>query len=109
MWIFHEKLCFRKKYEFNKSRALFLVYISISLFNKKMPGWYSEWRVSWLQEDACGKKGQYTLYIFTNVVHFLIFAQKSWFKATNLFRFMCIFQSGFAANGCFECSKLAIM
>ena len=108
MWIFHEKLCFRYKYDFNKFRVLFLVYISISLFNKKMPGWYSEWRVSWSQDNACGKNGQHTLHIFINIVHFLIFADKSWFKAANLSRFMCIFKSGFAANRCFESSKLTI-
>ena len=48
------------------------------------------------------------LYIFINIVHFLIFVDKSWFKVTYLFIFslMCIFKSGLAANECYESSKL---
>ena len=43
-----------------------------------------------------------------NIVHFLIFVDKSWFKVTNLFvfLFMCIFKWGLAANKCYESSKL---
>ena len=77
------------------------------LFNKKMPdGIQSE--KSWLQEDAWRNNRQYMLHIFINVVHFLIFADKSWFKVTNLFifPFMCIFKSELAANECYEPSKL---
>ena len=43
-----------------------------------------------------------------NIVHFLIFVDKSWFKVANLFifLFMCIFKWGLAANECYESSKL---
>ena len=43
-----------------------------------------------------------------NIVHFLIFVDKFWFKVTNLFvfLFMCIFKWGLAANECYESSKL---
>ena len=48
------------------------------------------------------------LHIFINNVHFLIFIDKSSFKVTNLFifLFMFIFETGLAANKCYESSKL---
>ena len=52
-----------------------------------------------------------TWHIFINIVYFLIFADKSWFKVTIylfIFRFMCIFKSKFAANECYKTSKLTI-
>ena len=73
-----------------------------------MPGWYSEWRESWLQEGVWRKNRQHMLHIFINIVDFLIFVKKSWLKVTNLFiyLFMRIFESGLAANEFYESSNL---
>ena len=73
-----------------------------------MPGWYSQWRKSWPQEETRRKNRQYVLHVFINFVHFLIVVDKSWFKVTNLFifPFMFIFKSGLTANECYESSKL---
>ena len=73
-----------------------------------MPRWDSKWRESWSQEDAWRKNWQYVLHVFINIVHFLIFVDKFWFKVTNFFIFppIGIFKSGFAANKCYESSRL---
>ena len=74
-----------------------------------MPVWYSEWRESWLQGNAWRENWQNILNTFINIVDFLIFVDKSWFKVTNylfIFSFMCIFKPGLAVNECYEYSKL---
>ena len=83
-------------------------YLFCLLFNKRMREWYWEWRESWSQEDTWRKNRQYMLEISINIVHFLIFADKSWLKVTNLFifTFVSIFKSGLAVNECYEPSKL---
>ena len=65
-------------------------------------------RESWLQEGVWRKNRQHMLHIFINIVDFLIFVNKSWLKVTSLFiyLFMCIFESGLAANECYESSNL---
>ena len=80
---------------FPTNLRLFIVYetnYSYQFFYliKKMSRWYSEGRESWLQEDAWRKNRQYILHIFINIVHFLIFVDKSWFKVTNLFIYLSI-------------------
>ena len=76
-------------------------------FIKKCP-YYIQSEESWSQEDAWRKNRQYMLHIFWNIVHFLIFVDKSSFKVTNLiiFPFICSFKSGLAANEYYESSKL---
>ena len=73
-----------------------------------MPGWYSEWRESWSQEGEWRKNPQNMLHIFINIVQFLITVDKCWSKVTICFLYLCILKSGFAANECYESSKLTI-
>ena len=93
-----------KKRQLHRQLQSFLRYTQ----TQKNAGWYSAWRESWSQEDAWRKNREYLLHIFINNVHFLIFIDKSSFKVTNLFifPFMCIFETGLAANKCYESSKL---
>ena len=75
------------------------------LFDQNVPGWYSEWR----EEDAWRKDQQFMLHSFINILHFLIFVDKSWFKVTNLFIYLSIyvyFKSGLPRKKCYESSKL---
>ena len=60
-----------------------------------------------------GERTDNIYYISINIVHFLIFADKSWFKVKYLFYFifwfMSIFKSGFTANEFYETSKSTII
>ena len=65
-------------------------------------------RESWSQKDAWRKNRQFMLHIFINILQFLIFVDKSWFSARNLFIYLSIhvyFKVRLPANECYESSK----
>ena len=68
----------------------------------------NEERVSWSQKDAWRKNRQFMLHIFINILQFLIFVDKSWFKVRNLFIYLSIhvyFKVRLPANECYESSS----